>query len=236
MRLWLLTLLILLIISPAAKAQLPPDKVIHKTLGDINGDGQPEAAIETTSYGASSYHTQVKIMEGEKVVLVLPWFSGDTSDGYKVVDRQIVAWQGDWHTGNKWSAHYYDFTWYRWSPRSKNFEIAREGFTTKAYSYKQAKKQMPLLVAKPGRKVILSRYPTFIQEAQILAGRKYPQIKLIQFGEFTGITSQRNESWPANVARAFWGVDAEPIENVKVEIKFLRDGTVKIEKYLIDWD
>jgi len=173
MRGWLLPWLILLIVTSAAKAQFPPDKVARRSLGDINQDGKMEMAIETTSFGASSSHTQVKILAGKKVILILPWFSGNTADGYKVISGQIVAWTGIWNKGNQWSSHLYDFFWYQWDLTLGQFQLMRQGQTKKAYSYKEARRLMPLLASKTDEssfKMVVG--PSSVEKPRLIKARQ----------------------------------------------------------------
>lgn len=172
----LLVIVVALLVKGSCFAQLPPDKITRKGLGDINGDGKQEMVVTRTTYGASSYSDNVKILTGKKVVLALPGFTGDTADGYKVVGRKIVVWLGDWkNEESKWKPHYYNYVWYSWDEKRGQYMQSREGFTRKAFSYNKAKMIMSQFADKPEKSLIISRKPTFLEDARNLAIKKYGQ-------------------------------------------------------------
>lgn len=189
MRWWLIP--VLMFFSTSSWAQVLPNKLVRKPLPDLNGDGLKETAIEDMALGASSTSTIVKIFSGGKLVLTLPDFFGNTADGYQVIGKRIAVWLGDWTSQtSQWQPHHYNFIWYRWGGRQKGYIVTKEGFTTKTYSFKQAKKLMPRLTANPGRSAILSRGPTFAQDAKVFAARKYRQATL----KVTDITSRQSRT------------------------------------------
>lgn len=131
-------------------AQLPLPKIVQRQLGDINDDGIQEIAVEEWSSGSSGDSAMVTILVKKRVVLGPFGLSGGTADGYKVVGRRVVVWQGDWDKALKWDPHYYDFVWYEWDKKSRQFKVIREGRTKKAYTYQRAQKTMPMLASRPG--------------------------------------------------------------------------------------
>jgi len=176
------TLVVLVLLSLAlpmaslARNGLGDVNTVRKNLGDINGDGKQEIAIETENSGGSTSFTTVKVKSGDKTVLALPVLNGDTADGYKVVGKQIAVWTGDWQaTSSKWKPHYYDLFWFAWSPSKHRFTQVKEGFTVRLYSYSQARKVMPQLATKNGGRAIVSRGCSFKEDAIKEANRKYHQ-------------------------------------------------------------
>jgi len=195
-------------------------KLTKKSLGDINADGKPEIAIEK-EYGGSSAFTDLVVKSANRVVLSAEkgkpiTLAGDTADGYKVVGKQIVVWQGDWESvDSKWKPHYYDFTWYGWDKSKGRFAQVREGFTRKPYSYKEAQKLMPILVQKPDKRTIMSKCASFAQDALELAAKKYHH----RFAKAVG----GNSPSPRN-ARSYGFNDPRGIY-----VNINRDGSVEID-------
>lgn len=139
------------------------DQIVKKNLGDINGDGKMEIAIEKTNCGSSCF-TNVNIQSGRRTILTLPTFCLDMADGYKIVGKQIVAWHGDWYSErSEWAPHYYDFAWYRWD--KKQFVLSKEGRTTKAYSRQQAEGAMPRFAINPRGAVLVDSGGGTIEQA-----------------------------------------------------------------------
>lgn len=133
-------------VSSFADLAMGEIKIVKKNLGDINGDRVKEILIEEWSGGGSAGDSPaIKILSGKRVVLEPISFSGGTADGYKVVGKQIVVWLGNWDEVDKFSPHRYDFTWYAWNGRNKQFQTVKTGRTKKSYSYRQAQRAMPKL-------------------------------------------------------------------------------------------
>lgn len=142
-------------------------------LGDINGDGKQEFARIERSAGAGAYFDKVSIISRHRTLLTIPQFNGNTADGYRVVGRQIVVWRGDWlNTQSKWEPHFYDFTWYSWETKRKQYVQVREGFTKSRFEYQKAEKEMPQLAVKPGRGLIRSQSVSFTQDAIAIGSKK----------------------------------------------------------------
>jgi len=174
MRLMILMIVVVAMIQPLSAQKIGDVKTRTKSLGDINGDGKPELAIERDTYGASAYFTGVTIKSGRGVLLSILGLSHDTADGYAVVGKQVVVWQGDWQvTPGKWQPHYYNFTWYGWSGAQGKAVTVKEGYTRKAYSYSDAAKAMPKLARNPGAAVMRSQGTTFAAQAGRLASKKF---------------------------------------------------------------
>jgi len=151
--------------------------VTTKPLGDINRDGKKEVAVVETDRGVSGTRIVVRIKSGDRVVLALPPFNNwATVDDYRLLGDRIAAWYGDMASmKSKWDPFYYDFIWYQWSARKRCYVQFREGFTKKAYGYAAAQKTMPNLAKDPGKEIVLSQKPTFLQDARDQAVRKYGQ-------------------------------------------------------------
>lgn len=166
--------LVFVIIGLLFTVSVSADQIVRKNLGDINGDGKKEVAVEITTFGASSFSTEIKIKSGDKTIFVLPGFSGDTAGGYKIIDKQVVVWKADWiSVQSKWEPHYYDFYWYSWNEGKHRFVQCKEGFTRHAYTVEKAKKLMPKLAQKLGGQVVKSKNESFERDALNAASRKY---------------------------------------------------------------
>lgn len=214
--------LVLIVCVAAAADNLPKPTVVKKNLGDINGDGKKEVAIEKTSWGVSSCSTEVKILSGSKTILALPVFIGDTADGYNVVGKQIIVWRGDWDSvQSKWKPHFYDFIWYQWNTKKRKFEVKEEGFTKKPYDYENAKTKMPVF-AKTKEGLVVSNAPTFAKEAMGRVHKKfgYRPVKV----EATKATTVS----PSSEAR-YCRVDIAMKNMVAVaQVTYFRNGEVKV--------
>jgi len=160
--------------SPAGWAS---EWIVKKDLGDINGDGIKETAVENWTAGSSAY-ARVSILSGKKIVLGPITICGDTADGYKADGKTIAFWASDLRsTLYKFDPHFYDFFWFKWHPKKKKYVAEREGFTRDRYSYDEAKRQMPKLAAtRLADKLVLSRSNTFASDALILAKRQYGRV------------------------------------------------------------
>jgi len=210
--------------QPISAQKIGDVKTRTKSLGDINGDGKPEVAIERDTYGASAYFTEVTIKSGNRVLLEIPGLSHDTADGYAVIGKKVVVFQGDWAaTASKWAPHYYNFSWYGWSGTQGKAVIVREGYTRKVYSYSDAAKTMPKFARKPGAAVIRSRAATFAQDAAAAVQKKFGQ----------RVNSVKVIDWETNPdpkdARSFSvGVDRKQGSVVLiVDVRIDRDGRLK---------
>lgn len=167
--------LIILILVLAFMAMAPAYSAAKSvSLGDINGDGKCEKAVEEISMGASSYSVKVIIMSGTKVVLALPMSTPDAASGYKVIGRQIVYFLGsEVADQSKWDPFYYDFFWYKWEPKLGKYVQSREGFTKKAYTYKAAKTYLPGLAKDPAEKLVQSKGKSFAEDALSFVYKAY---------------------------------------------------------------
>ena len=223
----LLTIMTLFPVSSFAGQAAGDVNVTKRNLGDINSDGKDEFAIEKKAWGASSCSEDVEIQSGGKIILTLPSFSGDTADGYKVVGNQIVVWFGNWNHGSKWDPHVYDFRWYQWNKKIGKFVIEKEGFTKKAYSYKQATKIIPTLVKKSNKSIIWSKKATFIEDAVVLAVKK--------FGKGLQVRSIREENsvWISdlypNCIHYFYVSLGSEKRSVLVGVMLLSDGSYTLD-------
>lgn len=197
-------------------------EVVKKDLGDINGDGKKEIAVEKTSWGVSSCSTEVKILSGDKTVFILPLFSGDTADGYKVVGKQIVVWRGDWDSvQSKWKPHFYDFTWYQWNTKKQKFEVKEEGFTKKPYDYKNAKTEMSVF-ARTKEGLVVSNASTFAKEA---IGRVH---KKFGYRPVNVEATKATTVSPSSEAR-YYQVDIAMKNMIAVaQVTYFRNGEVKV--------
>lgn len=166
MRKMALMLILLLTVAIFDSQCLGDTGVVRKNLGDINGDGKKEIAVEKSTCG-SMFFTDVKIQTNNTTILVLPTLCGDSADGYKIIGKQIVVWRGDWYAeSSKWKPHYYDFTWYRWNAKKKAYTIIQESKTLKSYDYENAQRSMPLLAQKPGKSLAIKTPPSKVREQQ----------------------------------------------------------------------
>ncbi len=214
-------LMVVVLVALSSVASLA-DRIVKKNLGDINGDGKQEIAVETIIYGVTGNAVDVKILSSGRVVLALPRFSGDTVDSYKVVGKQIVVWLGDWKTTqSKWEPHYYDFTWYGWSPKARCFIQAKEGFTKKAYPYKSAQAIISKQAVKPSERVVVSKSNSFEQDSLRLANKKYSRA-------FT-FSSRATHPIYAWKGRCYIIVSAQ----WRTYVDFNRDGSINITKPVI---
>ena len=212
-----------LVLALSAPASAQKDKTVKKDLGDINGDGKHEIAIEKTKWAVSTCATDVKITSGNRTVLIIPVFMGDTADGYKVVGHQIVAWHGDWfNQSSKWKPHFYNFTWYSWDNKNKKYMRSQEGFTKKPYDGSLAEKLMPQLAANPGNAVIQSKGVSFAAQALELVREKYG--KRFKFTKMVPLTSGVEEGDMENAHSYVSGDEFAAV------VTFCRDGTHCIGK------
>lgn len=208
---------LLFLTSSIVWAQFPAPKIVQKQLGDINGDGIKEVAIETTNFGVSSCYTVVKIQAKGKTIFTLPDLLGDTADGYKIVGKQIVVWCGDWiSVDSKWKPHYYDFYWYGWDLKKHCFVQRKEGFTRQSYGYKRAKSLMPKLSQKYSKEIVASKSESFERDAIVLANKKYHQ-------RFTQAKRSTIPGFPRQ-GRSYGIVSPQWIY-----VNFNRDGSVEID-------
>lgn len=166
------TMLVLIVVVLSSTTSFA-DKVVKKNLGDINGDGVKEIVIEEWSTGSSGDSAIIKIFSSKKLVFGPVGLSGGTADGYKIVKKQIVVWQGNWNNASKWDPHVYDFRWYNWDKKTRKFIVAKEGFTRITYSYKQAVKIMPMIAIRLSKSIILSKKATFLEDACVVVVQKY---------------------------------------------------------------
>lgn len=130
-------------------------RTVRKALGDINGDGVKEVAIEEWSGGSAGESPIIKIFSGKRLVFGPVGLSGSTADGYRSFGKQIVVWEGNWDEGDKFSPHRYDFTWYAWNEMNKEFQAVKTGRTKKSYSYNQARKIMSRLAIQRAEELVI---------------------------------------------------------------------------------
>lgn len=137
-------LLLVLAIMPA----MTQDHKVVKTLGDLNGDGVKEVAVEKWGSGSSGSSPVVTIMSGQHEVLKFG-LSGSTADGYKIIGSQIVVWQGDWDRNeDKYKPFYYNLAWYGWDKKTKKYIVVKMAYTIQTYDLERAKKIIPQMATK----------------------------------------------------------------------------------------
>lgn len=178
LKVWLLVLIFVLaspILAQNAK----------KVLGDLNGDGVKEVAVEGPPEG-NSCSWFLKIFSGKnKKMLLRIGMSGDTADDYKVVGKQIVVWQGNWDEGDKFSLHRYDFTWYAWDKMNRQFQVVKDGRTKESYSYDQACRIIPRLAVHDAKELVIFWKETKVQgpkvESIYLRAQKLPKSQRDKF-------------------------------------------------------
>lgn len=157
--------IVLLVLLMIMATSVSGDRVVKKQLGDLTGDGIKEVMIEEWSGGSAGESPIIKVFSGKRQVLGPIGFSAGTADGYKIVNKKIIVWRGNWNNADKWDPHIYEFTWYKWDKKSQKFIPEKEGFTKKAYTYQEAKKTMPKFVTQSKTNFILSKNPTFAADA-----------------------------------------------------------------------